>query len=112
MFMMAERYRQGPPEVRDPEKSLSLYRRAAEMGHGKAARTLERIYRFGHGVPADESEAEKWGVLYECAKARKARRAEAVKGAAGEPPKKPAKKSAKKPLKKPKKTSGKKPGVK
>jgi TPR repeat protein len=125
VYLLADRCRQGPPEERDQAKAVILYKRAAEMGHLKAARTLERIHRIGVGTPADEREADKWRRVGDRIERDMARREESVKKAAKKPAgkaaknpariadKKPTKKPAKKPLeklaKKTKTASGKKP---
>jgi TPR repeat protein len=128
VYMLAERYRQGPPEERDQDKAMVLYKRAAKKGHLKAARTLQRIYRIGAGVPRNQREADKWRRLGDRLEEEMSRREEPVEEAAQKPAEKaakkpakqpsktpakqPAKTPAKQPAKKPKTASGKKPGEK
>jgi TPR repeat protein len=127
-YALADRYRQRPPEERDQDKAMNLYKQAAENGHLKSARTLERIHRLGVGTPADDREADKWRQLGDRIEVGMAKRRKSVREAPEKTPKKAAKKPAKqpaekpaikpakkpleKPAKKPKTASGKKPDEK
>lgn len=44
----------------DHAEALRLYRLAAEQGEPLAMHNLGNVYQYGHGVPVDEAEAERW----------------------------------------------------
>ena len=58
-FALAVRYRDGKGVEQDIPKALELRKKAAAMGHGRAASTAAMTYLAGEGVPSDAAQARK-----------------------------------------------------
>lgn len=59
-FRLAETYRTGPEDLRDPGGARYWYRKAAEQGHIAAQFELGMLYARGDGVPQSYHRAAEW----------------------------------------------------
>lgn len=55
--ILASIYHRGPEDLRDMEKALLMYNRAAEAGNVSALNAMGNVYFYGDGVPQDKRRA-------------------------------------------------------
>ena len=60
MYWRGENYRTGEYSIRDPERALYWFKRAADRGHVPAMQALAEMYERGDGVPVDRQRAAQW----------------------------------------------------
>ena len=60
MYWRGENYRTGEYSIRDPERAVYWFKRAAERGHAPSMRALADMYDLGDGVPVDRQRATEW----------------------------------------------------